>query len=230
MVRPEQIVAAAVDAGCRSLAYTYTEPTVYLEYAYDICLLARESDLKNIFVTNGFMSQETLEMCHPFLDAANVDLKSFSNDFYRKVCNGRLEPVLHTLRFLKEKGIWVEVTTLVIPGLNDSPEEMDQVAAFIAKDLGPETPWHISAFHPDHQMADRPRTPHKTLAKAFDIGKNAGLQHVYIGNVPGSSGEHTVCPGCGKKVIERLGFQVISTSMIEGKCRFCGRAIAGVWQ
>lgn len=228
-VTPEAVVADAKANDCASLAYTYTEPTVFFEFALDIARLANTAGLRNIFVTNGYMSAEALEMILPVLDAANVDLKSFSDDFYRKVCGARLAPVKDTLKRLKKGGVLVEVTTLLIPGLNDSPEELQAIARFLAEDLGPETPWHISRFHPTYRMTDRADTPVKTLNAARDIGMAAGLRYVYVGNVPGSGGENTICPDCGNIVINRFQYRSRTNLIDDNHCAYCNQIIDGLF-
>ena len=228
-VTPEAVVADAQAKACDSLAYTYTEPTVFFEFALDVARQAHAAGLRNIFVTNGYMSAEALDMILPVLDAANVDLKSFSDDFYRKVCGARLAPVKDTLKRLQAKGVLVEVTTLLIPGLNDSPEELHAIAHFLAEELGADTPWHISRFHPTYRMTDRTDTPVKTLKTARDIGMAAGLRYVYIGNVPGSGGENTLCPDCGNIVINRFQYRS-RTNLIDGNhCAYCNQIIHGIF-
>jgi len=224
---PDDIVAAAKNANCRSIAYTYTEPTVFFELAYDIARLAHPEGLANVFVTNGYLSADALHMIAPFLDAANVDVKAFNEDFYRRYCGASLEPVKETLVLMKQLGVLVEVTTLIIPGLNDDPGELASLAAFLVDALGPETPWHISRFHPTYQLTDRPATPLKSLLMARDLGLKAGLRYVYTGNVPGQEGENTFCYACGKAVIERRGFQIKRRSLVNGCCGFCGAPIDG---
>jgi len=225
---PAEVVAAAEKAGCRSIAYTYTEPTVYFEFAYDTARLANERGIRNVFVTNGYMTAEAFDMVAPFLDAANVDLKAFTNDFYKTYCGARLQPVKETLVRMKQAGVMVEVTTLLIPGLNDDPGLLKDLAHFLATELGRETPWHISRFHPTYRLTDRGVTQEKTLAIARQIGIEDGLHHVYIGNVPGSNGESTMCPGCGQVVVERIGYQIRSHHLEGGKCTFCGTSVYGV--
>lgn len=227
---PREVVADARQRGCASIAYTYTEPTVFFEFACDTAQLAHDQGIKNIFVTNGFMSAEALERVSPWLDAANVDLKAFSNEFYKQQCGARLEPVKQTLKGMKALGIWVEVTTLIIPGLNDDPTELAQLAAFVAKDLGPATPWHVSRFHPTYRLTDRGSTPVQTLIQARDIGLQAGLKYVYTGNIPGQGGEDTVCPACGQTVIVRRGFRIVDNRVHEGRCSGCGNSIEGIWK
>lgn len=225
---PEEVVREALKGGCRSIAYTYTEPTVYFEMAIETARLARKRGLLNIFVSNGYMTSAAVDMIRPYLDAANIDLKAFSDDFYKSYCGARLEPVKETLKALKQAGVFVEVTTLVIPGLNDKPEELEALAGFIAGELGPETPWHVSRFHPVYRLTDRPPTPVETLVEARDIGLSAGLKHVYMGNVPGGGGENTSCPGCGKTVIRRQGFRIVENRLKDGACPDCGWKIHGI--
>ncbi len=224
---PESIVAQAKAAGCASIAYTYTEPTIFFEYAYDTAKLACAAGIKNIFVSNGYTSAEALKTIAPYLDAVNVDLKAFSDDFYRKVCGARLQPVLDTIQLYRKLGIWVEVTTLIIPGYNDSEPELKQVADFIVG-VGAEIPWHVSAFYPTHKLLDAPRTPAETLQRARQIGLDAGLKYVYQGNIPGSGGENSYCPDCGELVIERHGFSIIKNLLESGRCHACSVQIDGV--
>ena len=226
---PEEVVMAAEKSGCHSIAYTYTEPTVFFEFAYDTAKIAHGRGIRNVFVTNGYMTAEALEMINPYLDAANVDLKAFRDRYYKDLCGARLKHVQKTLKRMKALGIFVEVTTLIVPGLNDDSTELEELAAFIANDLGSDTPWHISRFHPTYKLTDRPPTPVKTLSKAREIGLQAGLKYVYTGNVPGNTGENTFCPGCGEIVIERWGFQVGNMRIKDGKCSQCGAGIDGIW-
>jgi len=226
-IGPEEIVASAREAGCRTIAYTYTEPTIYFEYALDIARLASAAGLKNIFVTNGYMTEEALRTFHPHLHGANVDLKAFRDEFYKKRCGGRLEGVLHSLRAMKALGVWVEITTLIIPGLNDSEEELRSMVSFIAS-LGGETPWHISRFHPMYKMLDRSPTSVQTLTRARKIGLEGGLRYVYTGNVPGDEGEDTYCHRCGKLLVDRLGFQIRKYQIVETRCYNCGTTVDGV--
>jgi pyruvate formate lyase activating enzyme len=227
-VSPSKIVSLAKEYQCQSISYTYTEPTIYFEYAYEAAVLASKEGIKNIFVTNGYMTEEALKTIQPYLDAANVDLKSFQEKFYKEVCGARLQPVLENLRLMRQLGIWVEITTLVIPTLNDSDKEFEEIAQFIVS-LGPEVPWHISAFYPTYKMLNLPRAPASLLHRAREIGLRAGLQYVYCGNIPGEEGEDTFCPHCGLKVIERVGFRVVKNEVIRGECRQCQTKIDGVW-
>ncbi|MCG8620018.1 MAG: radical SAM protein, partial [Desulfobacterales bacterium] len=189
---------------------------------------AKAEGLYNIFVTNGFMSPELLEMAGDVLDAANVDLKAYSDGFYRKLCNARLEPVKETLRLMKRKGMMVEVTTLLIPGLNDDPEELGQMAGFICDELGPETPWHLSRFHPTYRLTDRSATPVQTLETACEIGEKAGLRYVYTGNVQ-SARENTGCHHCGQLLVERRGYTVNNHVTDKGNCPGCGTPVYGIF-
>jgi pyruvate formate lyase activating enzyme len=225
---PEQIVQMAEETHSESIAYTYTEPTIFMEYAYDTAKIARERGIKNVFVTNGYMTEDALRDMQPYLDAANVDLKGFTEEHYKKVCGARLKPVLDTLKLMKELGIWVEVTTLIIPTLNDSEEQLRGIAEFILS-LGSETPWHVSRFHPTYKMLDLPPTPVKSIVRARQIGMEIGLRYVYSGNVPGDKGENTYCHNCGKVIIPRYGYQLGKTHVKDSKCEYCGTE-AGIIQ
>jgi pyruvate formate lyase activating enzyme len=226
-VTPDEIVEKAIKTKSKTIAYTYTEPTIFFEFAYDTSRIAHNSGIKNIFITNGFMTEEAIEKISPYLDAANVDLKSFNDDFYKKRCGGRLQPVLDTLRNMKDLGIWVEVTTLIIPTLNDTDEELRQIAEFILS-LGSETPWHISRFYPQYKMVDLPPTPAETIHRAAEIGKEVGLKYVYSGNVPGDVGENTFCYNCGNLLIDRYGFFVNRINLQESRCPKCGTPLDGI--
>ena len=229
-VAPAHVVDEAKDSGCKSISYTYTEPTVFFEFAYDTAKLAFESGIRNVFVTNGYMTAEALDMISPYLDAANVDLKAFSDQYYKDLCGARLEHVQATLKLMKALGIFVEVTTLIVPDLNDDPAQLKKLAAFIAQELGVDTPWHISRFHPTYKLTDRPPTPVKTLTSARQIGLKAGLKYVYTGNVPGHAAENTFCFSCGETIIERRGFQISKLNIRNGQCVNCESPIDGVWE
>ena len=225
---PADLVSAAKKSACRSIAYTYTEPTIFFEYSYDTARLAREAGIANVYVSNGYMSPEMLELFHPWLDAANIDLKTFRDETYRKYTGAGLQPVLDSLKKIHDYGIWIEVTTLVIPGVNDDPQELREIAEFIAAELGTETPWHVSRFYPQYKMSQTPPTPPDTLYRAGEIGRAAGLKYVYLGNLPEETA--TCCPACGKVLIRRGGFG-ISSNQVDGKgcCPDCGETTAGVW-
>ncbi|MCW8858086.1 MAG: AmmeMemoRadiSam system radical SAM enzyme [Deltaproteobacteria bacterium] len=227
LLSPGDIVAWAKKTGCQSIAYTYTEPTIFFEYGYDTAQLARKAGIANIYVSNGYMSSEMLELFHPWLDAANIDLKAFRDETYHKYVGARLQPVLDSLKRIHDYGIWLEVTTLVIPGVNDDPRELRDIAEFIAQELGVETPWHVSRFFPQYKMNEVPPTPPTTLHLAEEIGRAAGLHYVYLGNVATSA--DTGCPDCGSPVIQRNGFEVSNNRVDNnGCCPDCGAKIAGV--
>ena len=225
---PEQIVNLAIENECESIAYTYNEPTIFYPFAKDVALLAKKSGIKNIFVSNGFETPEIIEDMRGVIDAFNIDLKSFKQDYYKKVLKGTLEGVLDTLERVKKGGFWLEVTTLIVPGDNDSSKELTQIATFIAKNLGVNTPWHISAFHPDYKVQDKEATSLEMLNRAYKIGKEAGLEYIYIGNV--LSDGITYCPKCGAELIKRVGYKVVENRLIDGKCYRCGEDISGVWK
>ncbi len=214
----------AVRTRCASISYTYTEPTIFMEYALDVARLARKRGLKNVFVTNGYQTAEALDAMRGLIDAANVDLKSFSGEFYRSVCHGKLETVLASIGTMHEYGIHVEVTTLVIPAQNDSEDELRQIAAFIAG-VSKDIPWHISRFHPDYQALDSIPTPVSTLQRAAQLGEGEGLRFVFVGNVADTDRLHTRCPECGKTVIQRSYMRVTGKQLADGKCGHCGAAL-----
>lgn len=225
---PITIIENAIAGGCSSISYTYVEPTIFLEYALDCCQLASERNLKNIFVSNGYMSESSLGKLAPFLAAINVDLKSISDSFYKKICGARVGPVLDNIRALVAHGVWTEVTTLVIPGLNDSDKEFGEIAAFLAA-IDRNIPWHVSGFHPTYKMTSISPTPISTLERAREIGLAQGLNFVYMGNSPGSGGECTLCPSCGVELITRYGFRVTNQKLVEGQCYKCQYELPGLW-
>lgn len=225
---PQQIVDEALASGCQSIAYTYSEPTVFFEYAYETALLARSAGLANLFVTNGYIAKEPLRLLAPLLDGANIDLKGFSADFYRKVCGGDLEQVLESILCYREFGVWLELTTLLIPGYNDDEAQLRDLAAFIVKKLGVDTPWHVTGFYPTYRLTDAPPTSVETLLMGQQVGFDAGLKYVYIGNVNKDGGENTLCPSCGQRAIIRRGFEIVLNRVKDGHCLNCGSAIAGV--
>ncbi|MEN6479466.1 MAG: AmmeMemoRadiSam system radical SAM enzyme [Anaerolineales bacterium] len=231
---PEAVVQAAQRAQSRSIAYTYSDPTVFAEYALAVGRLARAAGIANVWVTNGFMSSNLLDLAlgdeaGPLIDAANVDLKAFTEEYYRQQCGARLQPVLDNLIRLKRAGVWIEVTTLVIPGLNDGEDELRAIARFICDELGADTPWHVSRFYPTYRLTDRPPTPAQTVTHARELGRAAGLHHVYVGNVPWIEGENTFCAQCGRLLIERAGFSVQMNAAPDGLCPYCGAQLAGVF-
>lgn len=224
---PEKVVRQTERSNSKVIAYTYTEPTIFFEYALRTAELAADKEISNVWITNGFINEEPLRKISPYLDACNIDLKSCSSAFYQQVCGGSLEPVLDTIRLLHDLGIWIEITTLVIPDWNDSEEDLHSIASFIAE-LDQEIPWHISRFRPAYQMKDRPPTPMETLRKAVQIGKEEGLNFLYQGNVPGEE-QDTICPDCGSVLLDRSGFTLTQNRLEDGQCPDCEREIPGVW-
>ncbi len=226
----ESVVEKAVQTRCASVCYTYVEPTIFYEFAADCSQLAHEQQLKNVLVSNGYMSPAVTRHMAPLLDGINIDIKSFTDDFYKKICQARLQPVLDNVQLMYELGVWVEITTLIIPGLNDSSTELRDIARFI-KSISPTIPWHVTAFYPTYKMLDREPTPASTLRKAREIGLQEGLHYVYEGNIPGQGGENTYCPKCGTELISRFGFNIRQNNLTagEGRCGKCGHQLAGVW-
>ncbi|HUU45839.1 MAG TPA: AmmeMemoRadiSam system radical SAM enzyme [Acidobacteriota bacterium] len=227
-VTPGEVVALAQRGKARTVAFTYSEPTIFYEYAYDCARLATAEGIRGVFVSNGFICEEPLRAIRPYVHAFNVDLKGFNPDYYRKVLGARLEPVLEAVKLIHALGFWLEITTLVIPQQNDSAEELTQMAEFIAG-ISIDIPWHLTAFHPDYRMTDRPRTSAETLRRARGIGQAAGLRFVYAGGLPGDDGESTYCPECHARLMHRVGFQVLVNRLRDGCCPDCGTAIPGVW-
>lgn len=227
-LNPEQIVKGALRSKCKSIAYTYTEPTIFMELCAETGVLAKEKGLANVFVSNGYMTKEAVDFAKDWLDGINIDLKSFSDDYYRKLCKARLQPVLDTIEYIaKETKIWMEITTLLVPGENDSDEELKQIADFIVNHTGPDVPWHISRFVPQYKYLDSYPTPVERIEKAEGIAKKAGLRYVYPGNVPGSRSESTFCYNCGKILIERRGYHIGKNIIEKSCCPFCAVKIAG---
>lgn len=222
------VVSLAVQHECGSISYTYTEPTIFMEFALDCAAAAHEKGIKNVFVSNGFMTPESAGLAAPLLDGINIDLKG-GEEFYREVCGAHAGPVRDTIGFMKSRGVWVEVTTLIIPGLNDSEAQVREIAEFI-RDVDPSIPWHVSRFYPTYRMSDRPPTPPGTLRRVREQGLELGLNYVYEGNVPGRGGEDTVCPACGELLVERDGF-VVGKNVLgrDGRCPKCGGVIEGRW-
>ncbi|MEW6715505.1 MAG: AmmeMemoRadiSam system radical SAM enzyme [Nitrospirota bacterium] len=227
-VTPEEVVTAAERAGCESISYTYTEPTIFFEFAFDCARLAHQRGIKNVFVSNGYTSPEATKAIAPFLDANNIDLKG-DDAFYTKVCGARLQPVLDTIKLMKSLGVWVEVTTLVIESYNDSDASLDNIADFI-KSVDPAIPWHVTKFYPTYKLLDAPNTSVETLKRAREAGIKKGLKYVYQGNVPGEGDENTYCPDCGELLIERFGFQLKQNRIENGCCFKCMTKIEGVWR
>jgi pyruvate formate lyase activating enzyme len=229
LVSPEQLVALAQKNNARSISYTYTEPTVFFELVLETSRLARVAGLKNVLVSNGYMTRKALSLLGPFLDGANIDLKSFRDDFYRKYCSARLEPVLETIAAMKDMGIWVEVTTLLIPGLNDELGEIKGLISFLLN-IGEDLPWHVSRFFPQFQLADIPPTEAAAIHACLQNAEEQGLKFPYGGNLPDSRWSHTRCPSCREILIERAGYCVKNIGLDSGCCRFCGARVPGTWE
>lgn len=228
-VAPEEIVRQAKQTGSKTIAFTYTEPTIFYEYMLDIAKLAKKEGIACVMHSAGFINEEPLREIAKYLTAANIDLKGFSDKYYASFCEGSVGNVLNTLKVLKEEGVWIEVTNLVIPGANDSQDDFTKLCQWIKDNLGADTPLHFSRFFPMYKLVDLSPTPVDTLVLARDIAKKTGLRYVYIGNIPQHMGEDTVCPVCAKLLVKRIGYTVLENNIEQGKCKFCGTKIAGVW-
>ena len=228
-ISPDRIVATAIATGCSSVAYTYTEPTIFMELCADTGRLARQNGLSNVFVSNGYMTPEAIDLAADFLDAINVDLKAFTEKYYMDLCKSHLSPVLDTIRRIaKNTAIGLELTTLIVPGKNDSDDELRSIADFIANEASPFVPWHVSRFYPAYKMNHDTPTPADSLQRALDIGKAAGLKYVYVGNLPGSKAESTHCHNCSHLLIERIGYQITQYNIEAAACPNCKTTIPGV--
>ena len=225
---PEKIVGAAIRYGCKSIAYTYTEPTVFMELCSDCGRLAKQHGLANVFVSNGYMTKEAIDFAAEWLGGINIDLKAFSEDYYRDLCKARLQPVLDSIAYIaKQTDIWLEVTTLIVPGQNDSEDELKRLAEFLVNSAGPDVPWHISRFYPSYHYMDSQPTPVAALERAYEIGVAAGLRYIYVGNLPGSKAEGTYCYNCRRVLIERLGYEILANHIVDSACPDCHTKIAG---
>jgi pyruvate formate lyase activating enzyme len=228
-VPPEEMIELALTNNCRGLAYTYNEPTIFFEYLLDCARLAKKHNLRNILVSNGFISPEPLRKLCRHIDAANIDLKSIEGSFYKTNCLGRLEPVLDSLKTIKESKVWLEITNLIIPTLNDNPKKLEDLSEWISKNLGKDTPLHLSRFSPNYKLETLPQTPQKTLEQAKALA-DRHLNYVYVGNLHAKSLENTLCPSCKKLLIRRESYTIQENNLKNGNCKFCGHKIAGVWQ
>ena len=226
-VSPQKIIELALANKCEGIAYTYNEPTIFYEYMLACAKLARKNHLKNILVSNGFINPEPLKKLCSYLDAANIDLKSFDDSFYKKICQGRLEPIKECLKILKENKVWLEITNLVIPSLNDSPKEIEKLSIWISETLGRDVPLHFSRFFPLYKLEDKQITPQQTLEESKKIA-DKHLNYVYVGNLR-TELENTLCPNCKKPLITREGYSIQENNLKKGKCKFCAHEIAGVW-
>ena len=227
---PEKVVEEAINQNCASIAYTYSEPVTFYEYTYDTSKIARTRGIKNILVSAGYINEKPLREMAQYIDAANIDLKSFSDEIYMKLNGGSLQPVLRTLTILNEMNVWLEITNLVVPSWTDDFNMITQMCKWLADNGFTNNPLHFSRFHPQYKLTQLPATPVNTLLKCREIAQKAGLKYVYIGNAPGLQAENTYCPKCKKVVIERRGFSIISNNIINSRCKFCHEPIAGVWQ
>ncbi|MFA6035455.1 MAG: AmmeMemoRadiSam system radical SAM enzyme [Candidatus Micrarchaeia archaeon] len=228
---PEVVVENALANGCKSIAFTYNEPTIFTEYALDVMQVARKKGLKGVYVTNGYEARECWDAMKGLIDAANIDLKAYNNRFYNKLCKAPdYEGVKDSIEYARKLGIWVEVTTLLIPGWNDDEKELREEAEWLAS-VDKEMPWHVTAFHPDYKLLDKPPTPPETLLKARKIGLEAGLKHVYCGNLGAEYADYetTFCAGCGKPLVVRHGYRIMGDDVKDGKCKFCKRKVSGIW-
>lgn len=226
---PVKVMEEAVHSGCSSVAYTYAEPIAFYEYTFETAKLVKARGLKNLLISNGFINEKPLRDLCKHLDAANINLKSFSEEIYAKLNGGSLQPVLNTLKILKEEGVWLEITNLVVPGWTDKPDMIAQMCDWLAKNGLQDAPLHFSRFFPLYKLKDLPYTPLDILEKAREIAIKSGIKYVYLGNVPGSPAENTFCPGCKKLVVERKGFTILNNYIKDSACKFCGTKIAGVW-
>jgi len=228
-IKPEDIIREAKENKSKIISYSYTEPSIYYEYMLDIAKLAKKAKIKNVTVTNGFINPEPLNELCKYIDASNIDLKSIENEFYERVCGARLEPVLEAIKIMHKKGVWIELTNLIIPGLNDSYEEINRLVDWVRKNLGLQVPLHFSAFYPTYKMLNLPPTSPSILKKARNIALNKGLEYVYTGNIRDDEGNNTYCPKCKKLLIKRDMFSIIENNLKKGKCSYCNHKISGFW-
>ena len=227
---PDKVVEAAIESNCESIAYTYSEPVTFYEYTYDTSILARNAGIKNVMVSAGYINEEPMRKLARVIDAANIDLKSFKDSIYLKLNAGKLEPILRTLKILNEEGVWLEITNLIVPGWTDDFDMIREMCNWLFENGFADNPLHFSRFYPMYKLTQLPPTPLSTLTKAREIALDAGIKYVYIGNVPGTEAENTICPECHKTIIKRRGYRILSKNIINGKCEYCGESIAGVWK
>ncbi|MCX7957108.1 MAG: AmmeMemoRadiSam system radical SAM enzyme [Endomicrobia bacterium] len=229
-ISPKEIVKMAIESESKSISYTYTEPIIFYEYMLDVAKEAKKYNLKNVMVTSGYINLQPLDELTKYIDVFRVDLKGFSEEFYKKLALGKLQPVLEVLKYLKKKGVFIEVVNLIIPTMNDNPKQIKEMCKWIKENLGDETPLFFSRFYPTYKLINLPPTPVKTLEEAYKIAKDVGLKFVYIGNVPGHPYESTYCPLCKKIIIKRIGYSVEEINIVNGKCKFCSTIIPGIWK
>lgn len=226
---PEKVVEYAIQGGCRSIAYTYSEPVVFYEYMLDTSKLARKKGIRNIMVTNGYINPEPFKELCKWIDAAHIDFKGFTEEYYQEVCGGSLQPVLNTIKIAKEEGVWIDLINLIVPTLNDDMAKIEEMCIWIRDNVGKDVPLHFSRFYPMYKLKNLPLTPQETLEEARNVAMKAGLNYVYIGNIPGHPGESTYCPNCKRIVIGRIGYFIKENNLSDGKCKFCGYKIPGIW-
>ncbi|HBR15849.1 MAG TPA: AmmeMemoRadiSam system radical SAM enzyme [Candidatus Omnitrophica bacterium] len=227
---PEKVVSEAIRAQCKSIAYTYSDPVIFFEYTLDTAKLARKAGLLNLMITAGYIEEEPLlELC-PYMDAANVDLKGITEEFYQKMSSAELAPIQKAIKIMCREGVWVEITNLVVPTWNDSEQDIRTLCQWMVDNLGPDVPLHFSRFWPMHQLKNLPPTPPETLTMAWQIAKEEGIHYTYVGNVPGHEGNNTLCPHDKKILIRRIGYQILENNIVDSKCRFCQTKIPGIWQ
>ncbi|MCK5287758.1 MAG: AmmeMemoRadiSam system radical SAM enzyme [Candidatus Omnitrophica bacterium] len=227
---PNKVLESAIKTNCQSIAYTYSDPIIFYEYMFDTAKLAKNKGLLNLMITAGYIEQEPLLALCPLIDAANIDLKGITEEYYQTMCSGNLKPVLDTIITMKNQGVWVELTNLVIPTWNDKDHDIRKLCKWIVKNPGPDTPLHFSRFTPMHKLKNLPPTPVKTLTRAWEIAIEEGLHYAYVGNVPGHEGNNTYCPNDKKILIKRAGYLILENNIENGKCKFCGTKIPGIWK
>jgi len=226
---PDNVVEDAIKTGCKSIAYTYSEPIAFYEYTLDTAKIARSKGVKNLFISNGYINEKPMRDLARYLDAANIDLKSFSGETYARFNGGSLQPVLNTLKILKEEGVWLEITNLIVPGWTDNMDMIKEMCDWLYKNGYQNQPLHFSRFFPLYKLSSLPFTPETTLTRARNIALDSGLNFVYIGNIPGTQAESTFCPKCKKIVLERKGFTIMNNNLDNGACKFCAHPIPGIW-
>jgi len=226
---PKEVARIASENKCASIAYTYTEPVIFTEYMYDSTVAGHEKNVRSVMISNGYIQAKPMKDLCGVLDAVKIDLKAYTERFYKELVSGELRPVLETLVLLRKENMWTEIVYLVIPGQNDDPKELADMCKWIAAELGVDVPVHFSRFHPQYRLTNLPPTPVKTLTRAREIGLDAGLHYVYVGNIPGHEGENTYCPGCHQILIRRVGFTILENNLLNGQCPNCSQKIAGIW-
>jgi len=227
---PEKVIEMAKESDCKSISYTYSDPVVFFEYTVDTAKLARQNDLKNVTVTAGYINEKPLKELCSCIDASHIDLKGFTEDFYQDVCSASLQPVLNTIKTMKQEGVWIELINLIVPTLNDDMGKIKEMCLWIKDNVGPDVPLHFSRFYPMYKLKNLPLTPEETLTQARNVAMETGLNYVYVGNIPSHPGENTYCPSCKKIVIGRIGYYIQENNLSDGKCKFCGYTIPGIWK